>query len=324
MKYKKKLTILFSITAGLAIAFICSLIFSPERMNTRSSLYTWLDPKLAESAEKIVLWNKSETINLIRKNNAWYVKKDETEYPAKQLRIADLIAALTRHAAFPVRTGSESAFERLGVDESAASKITVAGPYGQVLLELLIGNGDALGQNIYLRKSGTSEVRSGEDKISAYLFGGLKSWFNLKLIPENEDNQMDIDKVQRMSVFSSEAETGGSTGSLVFSRKGRQWTFNNIDDAELDMEKVDAYVRAVLYAEGDEFSTEVLPNDPVLKDSRIMIEFGNGSVKTIYLSAAQDDRRRYATVSGSDLVYSLAEWMAARLFNTADYFKKEQ
>jgi hypothetical protein len=323
MKYKKKLIVLTSIIIFLAMAYILGLIFSPDRMNTRSTMYTWLEPTAAESAEKITLWNNGESVDLIRKNGAWLVSTDNKEYPAKQMRVADLLGILSRRGSFPVRAGSTSAYERLGLDESAASRITVSGTKGQTLLDLIVGHGDATGQNIFLRKHDSNEIRSGEDKISVYLYGGQKSWYNLKLVPENENNQLDIDKVQRVTIYAS----GDSDGSApqIFTRKARRWTYNKTPDGELDMDKVDRYIRGVLYAEGDDFNTELSSVDPLFGNSRIIIEYDNGIVKTIYISAAIDDEERhYAIVSGSDLVYSLAEWMANRLFFTADYFRKEE
>jgi hypothetical protein len=318
MKYRKKLIVLSSIIAFLALAYIFGLIFSPDRVSTRSAMYTWLAPQQAERAGKITLWNTEESVDLLRKNGAWFIVKDDSEYPAKQLRVADLLSILSRRGSFPVRTSSASAYERLGLDEASASRITVSGANGDTLLDLLAGYGDAAGKNIYLRKYDSSEARSGEDKISAYLYGGLKSWYNLRLVPENENNQLDIDKVQRMTVYAD-----GSTEPQIFTRKARQWTYNKIDEAQLDMEKVDSYIRGGLFAEGDDFIADISSGDPMFDDSRIIIELGNGIVKTMYLSAAMDEDRRYATVSGSKLVYSLAGWMANRLFFPDDYFRKD-
>ena len=324
MKYRKKLNILLTIIGILSAAYICGLIFSPERMLSRVSLFSWLDPKLADSAEKISISSFSEdTINLIRKNNSWFVLNDEKEYPARQLRVDDFIGILTRRASYPLRSSSASNHERLGLDNSNASRIIVSGPYGQVLLDLLIGYGDMTGQNVYLRKQGNNEVRSGEDKITVYLSGGLESWYNLRLIPETEDNILDIDKVQRLSAYLPSDASDNFADPLIFTRKSRQWTFNRIEDTELDMDKVDVYVRGILYAEGDGFSSEIDPGDSIFNNSRFILELGNGVVKTIYLSAADEENRRYAVVSGTDSVYTMAGWMADRFFNTADYFRKE-
>ena len=321
MKYKQKLKILLTIIAVLALAYICSFIFDRDRMVSRTALFNWLDPKLAAGAEKITLWNTESGIDLLRKNDLWFVALDGKEYPAKQLRVADFIGVLTRRASYPVRTNNATAQERLGLDGAVSPRITVSGAYGQPLLDLLIGYGDAAGQNIYMRKYDSNEVRSGEDKFSAYLFSAPASWYNLRLVPETEDNRLDIDRVQRLTVYSGD-DADGSGEPQIFTRKARQWTFNRVDAAALDMEKVDSYIRAVLYAEGDNFNSEISPDDAMFNNSRIIIELGSGDVKTIYLSAPDEENRRYATVSGTGLVYSMAGWMGGRLFNTAEHFRK--
>jgi hypothetical protein len=323
MKYRQKLIILLSIISFLCLVFIFGLIFSPQRRSSHYALFNWLDPKAADVIEKITIDNADENITLIKKNNAWFAVNNEKLYPAKGLKAADLVNVLTRRASYPVRTNSASAFSRLGLDESDASRITVSGPYGQVILDLLAGYGDVTGQNIYLRKQGSSEVRSGEDKISAYLSGGISSWYNLRFVPETEDNKLEIDKVQRLSVFKS-SDNPETAGVQIFSRKAKQWTYNQLDDASLDASIVDSYVRTVLYSEGDGFSEDIPANDPMFEKSYLRIELGTGLVKTIYISDADEDGSRYAVVSGTEHVYTIAGWMAERLFNTPDYFRKAE
>jgi len=323
MKYKQKLTFLLTTIAVLALAYIFSFVFDRDRIISRTAAFSWLDPKLAATAEKITLQNTESSIELVKKNDLWFVAYDGTEYPAKQLRVADFIGVLTRRAPYPIRTSNAAAQERLGLDEAVAPRIIVLGAYGQPILELLTGYGDAAGQNIYLRKSGSNEVRSGEDKFSAYVFSAPPSWYNLRLVPETEDNRLDIDKVQRLTVHSA-GDDGSSSEPQIFTRRARQWTFNRVEDAALDMEKVDTYIRAVLYAEGDNFTSEISSDDAMFDNSRIILELGSGNVKTIYLSASDEENRRYATVSGSNLVYSIAGWMADRLFNTPEHFRKAE
>jgi hypothetical protein len=89
------------------------------------------------------------------------------------------------------------------------------------------------------------------------------------------------------------------------------------------MGKVDTYIRGILNTEGDDFDETVSPADPMFDHSRLTLELGNGSVRTLRLSAPGGDNRRYALVSGSDYVYSLAGWAAERLFKTAADFEKQ-
>jgi hypothetical protein len=318
MAYKKKLILLSSITAALALVYVLSIVFEPERAGSRSAAYTWLDPKAADRVDRVVLSSGGETSELVRKNSEWFVAHNGREYPARRLRAEDFIGILTRRAPYPVRSTSPASHERLGLDEGAASRITVSGALAAPpLLDLLVGQSDNTGREVYLRRQGQNEVRSGENKFAPYLSGSRVSWYNLRLIPESEDGKLDVDGVQRLLVY-----TQDRAEPQVFSRRNREWTFSGISVAEPDMGKVDAYVRGVLNAEGDDFSEAVSPEDSMFNDSRIVLELGNGGVKTIRLSPPDGNKRRFALVSGSDHVYSLAPWAAERLFKEAADFEK--
>jgi hypothetical protein len=321
MAYKKKLIILLSIIGALALIYVLGLIFEPERRGSRSAAYTWLDPKLSAQIDRIKISNAGETSELVRKNNQWFAAVNGKEYPAKQLRIEDFQSVFTRRAPYPVRASNASAHERLGLTEGSASRITLSGGAGLPLLDLLIGQGDQTGREIYLRRQGHNEVRSGEDKFSVYISGPQSSWYNLRLFPECVDGSLDIDSVQRLSVYAY-TDTGGGE-PMTLTRNGREWTFGGITLNDPDMEKANTYVRGILNIEADDFNDSDDPGDPVFYNSRIVLELGDRSIKTIRIGPADESNRRSAMVSGSSYVYVLSQWAAERLFREASYFEKQ-
>jgi hypothetical protein len=324
MAYRKKLVILSAITAALALTWLLTIVFEPERSGSRSAAYTWLDPKLVDRIDRIVISGGDESRELVRKNGEWFVSHNGREYPARHLRVEDFIGALTKRAPYPLRSASPASHERLGLAEGAASRITISGGgaapagTGQPLLDLLIGRSDNTGREVYLRRQGQNEVRSGEDIFSAYTSGPRNSWYNLRLIPESEDGKLDTDGVQRLSVYSGPE----SAEPQVFSRWNREWTFSGLSITDPDMTKVDAYIRTILNTEGDDFDDTINPGDPMFNHSRIVLELGTGAVKTIRLSQADENKRRFALVSGSERVYVIPGWAADRLFKAAADFEK--
>ncbi|GHV94055.1 hypothetical protein AGMMS50293_03750 [Spirochaetia bacterium] len=317
MTYKKQLTILLSIIGALCLIYILSMVFDPERVGSRSAAYTWLDSKLINQIDRISISSARETNLLVRKNNEWFVAHNGKEYPARQLRVDDFIGIFTKRAPYPLRSSSPSSHERLGLAEETAARITISGGAGLPLLDILVGLTDTTGRDVYLRRQGQNEVRSGENKFNAYISGARSSWYNLRLFPESEDAKLDVDGVQRLTVHTAGAEP------QVFTRWNREWTFSGLSITDPDMGKVDAYIRGILNTEGDDFDETVSPADPMFDHSRLTLELGNGSVRTLRLSAPGEDNRRYALVSGSDYVYSLAGWAAERLFKTAADFEKQ-
>jgi hypothetical protein len=311
MDYKKRLIYLLSLIGALALVYLASFVFDPELAGTRNASYVWLDSKLAGRTARIVIgWEDDgadgDTVELVKKSGQWFVLRNNTEYPARQLRIEDFTGIFTSRKAWPVRSSSVSSHEKLGVGANSAARITLYGE-NSTLLDILLGSEDVTGREIYLRKYGQNEVRSGENLFASYITGSASAWYNLKLIPESEDGKVAVDSVQRLSVYSPQ-------GAQVFSRKNRMWTVSGLELADPDQPSIDSYVKAVLNLEGDDFSDSIASSDPQFSYGSLVLELGNGGVKTIRITDADESGRRFARVDGLDYVYSLAPWAAQRLF----------
>ena len=312
MEYKKKVTTLFVLIAVLVLTYTATLVFSPERTGTRAASYFWLDSRLAGRAARIVISMAGESTELVKKNNQWFVLNNGKEYPARQLRIEDFIDIFTERAAWPVRSSSAASHARLGLDSESASRITIYGE-NTTLLDILLGIEDSTGREIYLRKYGQNEVRSGDNTVISYLSGSANNWYNLRLIPESEDGRIAIDSVQRLSVYTDEA-------ALIFTRRNREWTVSGLAVVNPDQNSIDSYVRSVLNAEGDDFNDTFNVDDHIFNFVRIVLELGTGGIKVIRLSEPDESGRCYANIEGSQYVYSIAPWQVQRLFrNTSDF-----
>ncbi|MDR2246952.1 MAG: DUF4340 domain-containing protein [Treponema sp.] len=332
MTYKKQVLILLVVTAVLGAIFTGTLILTPERLNSRNAAYTWLEMKWAEQAGRIeISGGGNEPLALVNRNAVWYVESEGVEYPAKQGRVADLLRLLSTRGAYPLRGSAASSHERLGVGENA-SRIVVRGAGAAPLLDLLVGDGDATGREVYLRKSGQNEVRSGEDQFTVYLSPSPTAWYNLRLFPQEGSGALSLDMVQRVTTVSPppSGEDGGEgfpSAPLVITRNGSGWTVEGVVADDLDASRIDPYIRAILDAEGDGFAASVTPEDPVFNEGIIQMELGDGAARTIRLGAVLptgegDVGKRIAVISGSRYVYTLAEWTVNRLFRDAAYFKK--
>ncbi|MDR1574534.1 MAG: DUF4340 domain-containing protein [Treponema sp.] len=330
MTYNKKLFIHVMIIAALALAYTLGIVFDPERTASGSDLLSWIDPQLVDRIDRIGIESGGETKELIRKNAGWFVSHNGKDYPARQMRVEVFIGLLAKRAPYPVRSSNASSHERLGLTENNASRILVSGGAGPPLLDLLVGQGDNTGQEVYLRRRGQNEVRSGEDVFISYTESPRASWYNLRLFPESEDGSLDADSVQRLTVYAGAQMPGGDAGAAaaapaelrVFTRSGTEWTFSGISIAGADMNKVDSYVRGILNVEGDDFSDSD-EGGLMLNHSRITLELGDGSVRTLRLGPPDETGRRLARVSESPYTYSLAGWAAERLFRDASFFGKQ-
>jgi hypothetical protein len=312
MTYKNRLKCLLSLIAVLALLYTGSLVFNSGFVNSRSSFYTWLDSRAAGRVNRIVINSQGESLELVKRNNIWFVLHNGNEYPARQMRVEDFLSIFTTRSVWSVRSSSASTHERFGLDRHA-DRVTVYGE-NTVLLDLLLGDDDSTGRESYFRGYGQNEVRSGDNKIRTYITGPVTGWYNLRLIPESEGGNIVVDDVQRLSVYTAEE-------TQFFSRGGRRWIVSGIAVTNPDQNAIENYIRTILNVEGDNFVDSISGGDPQLNYSRIVLEFGDGSVITIRLSEADETGRIYAHVSGRDYVYSIPAWAAGRLFREPSSFE---
>ncbi|MDR0374981.1 MAG: DUF4340 domain-containing protein [Treponema sp.] len=339
MVYKTKVTVLSVIIAGLAVVYAGSLVFDPDRVSARDAAYAWLEAKSVPLVDGIELKSANGVVTLAQKNAAWFVSVDGRDYPAKEQRVEDFLNLLSKKDSYPVRGVEAASHERLGLSEDSAARITARGGM-TTLLDLLVGDTDASGAEAYLRKAGKNETRSGSLSISNYVSSAKTAWYNLRLFPET--GSLTVDSVQRMIVTlppaddaesdspddSADGIAGTSSAvpsvpvTLTFSRANGGWTVNG---QEADTPKVDAYVRAILDAEGDDFVTDAgdATADPMsFNEGRIVLELGDGTSRVIGVGAKLDSNKRNASVSGSPYAYSLADWVVERLFRAEPEFRK--
>jgi hypothetical protein len=329
MVYKKKLIALSCLVGFLAVVYLIALFFDPERVSSRSAAFLWLDPKFQDQADGIELSKAGEWDNplkLVRRGSNWYALIGEAEFPAKNARVEDLFRALTARDAYPVRGSDAASHERLGLAENRAGRILVTGGAGLPLLDLLVGDSDAAGREVYMRKNGQNEFRSGEDKLSAYINGAETSWHRLGLFSESP-SPPDAALVQRITVNSPPPENAEGEEAaappepVVITRSGSGWSIEGMDDEAVDTQRVDSYLRGILDAEGDAFMPGLSAAAAGFNDGRIVLDLGNGSSLVIAMGILPENQKA-ATASGSPYVYALADWTVTRLFREKSWFAK--
>ena len=321
MEYRKKVIVLSCVIASLTLVYAGAIVFDPARRGARADVYSWLDSRDADRISGIVITlphsDPSETVVLTRNGRNWSISRDGRLYPARQTRVNDFITELTRRAPYPVRATSAAAHARLSLTEDEAVRVTVASNVGMPLLDIFFGQTDLAGRNVYMRRADRNEVRSGEDRFSAYVWADRSSWYNLMLFPESEDGSLGIQDVLRLTVYPPAGEDGEAVPPMVFTRIARAWQVN-FDVEAVNSMRVDTYVRDILMSAGDDFADPMI--GVTFDDSRLVLELGDGSVTTVSFTAPDEGNRRLALVSGTNLVYTVTGWMHQRLFPAAESF----
>jgi len=301
LTYKKKVTLLSALVAVLALIYILTFVLDPE--NNSGAAFALLDPSLLVMADGIEISGPEGRVVLKRKNNTWVVSGDSGEFPAKQERVADLFALLSRKESYPVRASSSEGIERLGMTEAGASRIIVQGGAGLPLLDLLIGGADALGREVYLRTAPWNQIYSADDNFSFFINSGVNSWYDLRLFTEAS-----VDSIQQVEVsFPGQA--------YILRRSGRGWIIPGKETA-LDANRVESFLKRLLEAEAESFGVSA----PETIEGRITIQFGNGSTRSLQAGPLTDQDNHYAMVSESPDFYVISERTFNNLFRASSYF----
>jgi len=315
--YKKRLAVLAALTAALAAVYILTLVFDPARR--ADAAFAWLQPRQHELADRIEIAGPAGDSVLIRRNNTWLVAAAGNEYPVRQQRVQELLAALSRRDIYTLRSTSLQARERLGLSAGTASRIQVRGGAGLPLVDLLIGASGAVGREIYLARADEREIYSGEDRFTRFTDTGTDFWLDFRL----------SGSAPRTAAMVQQAEVNATPANAppfayTLRRSGTNWVLHGNETTELAAIRVEDWLRTVLEAEASHFATaQALP--PAAITGSITLHFGDGTHRTIQtgtLEGGSTDSEPTigAVVSTSPLVYALSPRTINRLFRESSEF----
>jgi hypothetical protein len=355
----RKIYALSVLVAVLALTYGATLVFDPERVNTRDSNFVWLDEKVVEQADSIEITGNGQLITLARRDAEWRVSLDDgdqlVDYPAKQLRIEDLLHVLSTKGSYAVR--ANTSHERFGLTDDAANRIVIRGGLAAApLLDLLIGDTDSMGA-VYMRKNNQDEVRAGVNStLSGYAASAVTSWYNLRLFPEpaplaassaeSGAASIGVDAVQRVviqapapAVAAENAVSDANTApeplpppAFSLTRNQAAWKVSDTgEEKDADTQSVESYIRTLLDIEGEDFfSAGETSGDSFNGPTSgwVRLELGDGTTRDIRLSPTSGEENRYHAIalgSGarSGFVFVFSEWRKNTLFRDTSYFVKQ-
>lgn len=305
-RYNRKIAVLAGSAVILALVYLITLFYDPERVAARNAAFTWLPGEARDLAGRVEITRPDEQkFVLIRKSGSWFAELDAEQFPVKQGRIDDLFRVLADRGAFPRLGSSASSHAELGLSADRAIRLVVwGGTSAQPLLDLLIGADDSAGREVYLRKNGENEYRSGDRLIKTYADGDARAWYDLRLFDENR-----ADLVQRVKVSPFKDGEGDEDFTLV--KSGQSWVFEEGGAPQGDA--ADTWLRNLFDIQGDDFLSRGDSAGLVFNAAVMNIELGNGSVITV--QAAPENAEKWpVTVSGSPYTYLLSRPAFRRLF----------
>ena len=313
MKYKKKAAVLSALVAILGLVYILTFVTDAERR--RSPSFAWLDGSLLDHADRIEIYGVWGLTALARKNGVWVYPVYSMDYPVKQARVEALLSALSARLPYTPRGISSEGEERLGLSDRFASRIIIRGGAGLPLLELLVGDGDALGREVYLKKAGRKEIYSGEDRFTLYVDSRPDSWYELRLFPA-ASGVYSGGSIHGSARMISSSGTGiaaamvqqvdvnfpGRQINYSLVRSGGSWELKGNTIQYFDLSRADNWLDAILNTEAIDFSEEA-PGHFV---GSVTLHPGDGTSRTIYFCPVDGEETEwYAMQDDSPLVYIL-------------------
>ena len=304
MTYKKKAALLLILILCLIISYAVTFLCDPEVKYKNSNL-VWLENRYVSLADRIEIYGIAGKTVLIKKNNVWVISDGPAQYPAKQTRVEELFRDLSRRKNYPLRS-SASEYERFGVGDGA-NRIVIMGGAGLPLLDLLIGYADASGKELFLRKQGSKEIRSGEDIFTIYTDSDKQFWYDLRIFAG-----LQAASVQKIHLFPAGApESLALTGSLTLCRRNNQWVNEITGSVVVGAE---SWLRSILDIQGQDFINTIDFNT----EERIVMELGDGSTCVLRIGPPDASGDRAAAITGSGFSYILSEWTMRRIW---DFYK---
>lgn len=318
------------------MAYTLTFVFGTENSAERGTLWAALEPKFKDGVRQIELTG-DEKVTLVNNNGSWFVSFEDALYPALQDKVTGMLEGFTSRSAYPVRSRSQAAQERLMLAGGEARRVTVRGDDGGTLLNLLVGAPDAMLKDVYIRLEGSNEIRSGADVFSPF-FGSRQGWYELHLFPDRGVNGLNVDSVQRVITqppppeithISVEGE-GGDLPALpaegfTLTRSGGGWRFEGSEEA-VDGQAVETYIRRIIECEANDFTSMLGANDaeftdPAFPSGKLVLETGSGGRRIITIGPKVIGKFS-AAVSGSRYVYLLTSRQLEQLFQQRDSFIK--
>jgi hypothetical protein len=306
----KKITILAGIAVFLICVYLITIFFDPERAAARRAAFTWLPAGGRDTASRIeISLPDGEQTVMTLKNGSWFVERDGESFPVKQGRVDDLLRILSTRGAFPRQGSSAAHHEALGLSPERAARLVIRdGTANELLLDLLIGDDGASGRDVYLRKNGDNEYRSGDSLIKTYATSGVSSWYNLALFEKNRAGE-----VQRIEVGPVKGGENGDSRDYVLVRDNAGWKAERGGTGTPSTEAVDGYVRAIFDSRADDFLPRMDAAGLEFGAAKLRLELGDGSA--IVVQAGEEvDGKRPVTVSGSQYNYLFSGAAVQRLF----------
>ena len=243
---------------------------------------------------KEIVFNKNEATTVYKKGNAWYVKKDGSEFKADQERINRIIASILNLKKNSIVSNNINKHKDLGIDKQKID-IKIAGR----TYSIYIGNATGLANN-YIRIDKENDVFPGEGLIEVFTPADYR---NLSIPLVTDESKIDL------------IEINNNDRLTTLFKKDNDW---KIGDKLVKSDRIDFYINDLKNLKAN----DIYPKDYPLPDipPSDIIKIKESTKEKSINFYPQNENYYLAKISESEFIYQIqTAYVASLKKETGDF-----
>jgi hypothetical protein len=184
MSFRSRLILLCSLIVLLTAALVLGIVFSPDRVQARSSGRSLLSLSPEQIVGFDVMAGGSVQVSLVRNGAAWQVKADPVSYPASAPRIALFLRTVSGLTRGTLVTRDTAHFAELGITGDTARRLVLHRTGGPDI-GLTVGRRGPSGDEDYVLLDGETGVSLVRGSLGFFLSQERPSWYELHVLPDD-------------------------------------------------------------------------------------------------------------------------------------------
>jgi len=306
MKFASKIVALCAVMAVLGAALLLGDIFSPQRVQARTTGRPLLGALSPKSIEGMDIVYKGTSLASLRLTTAgWEATSGSRTYPASVERISLFLRIMGGLRQGRLASADSAQFPELGLGEEAHRLVLHAGQGGS--LELLVGKRGPSGDEDYVLSSGTAAAYLVRGSLSFFLAQNPSYWYELHALPlEVEGASIESIRVSgSLELAGPPAASLGGSYTLLREKgpKGERWSLQGEAEGANQL-AAGAMANSLAQLEGELFAEAAPAGHPRLV---VDLKTRDGKNYSLSLWPGQVPGETLVTASWSPWTYIVAD-----------------
>ena len=185
MTFRARLLAVCGALAVLLVLFFLGILFSPERMQARTSAQPLLPGVSAQKIDRIeIVENGAPAVQLRRTAHGWETPQGTTAYPVSADRVATFVRTVAGLRRTSRVTSDPQHLSELGLS-GEGSRLLVLHQAGAPDVALQVGKRGPSGDADYVRVQGQDQVYLARGTLSFFLSQDASYWYELHVLPDD-------------------------------------------------------------------------------------------------------------------------------------------